>query len=367
MVKKLCVILTDPIKAYFEKGEIKKRYYNPGDFFDEVHLISFCDRDIDEQKVSMIAGRARLQMHPIGPVSIKSIFTIENRLAKLIESIRPDILRAYDSSIRGYLSVRLARKFSIPSVISIHTDYDEDRKYSKNFFKILRLSFEKYSLRNSSKVICVSDHVAGYAQRRGARDIKVIYNRVYTGQFNRSPRKESENKRKAILCVGRLDQPKRQEIIIEAVKDLDVRLVLIGNGPNKPKLKRLAARLCIENKVDFIDAVPNNKIQEYYSMADIFAIATDHEGFCIPVLEAMAASLPVVASDIPVIGEILKDTGILVKNTSFCFKSAIKQLLDRSDTALNKGMLARDRALTLDGDIMEEKEKGLYENLMFLK
>ena len=60
---KLCVFPNDPISAYYEKGEIKDRYYNPKNLFDELHIISFAETDIDISLVQKIAGNAKLFIH----------------------------------------------------------------------------------------------------------------------------------------------------------------------------------------------------------------------------------------------------------------------------------------------------------------
>ena len=44
---KICIFPNDPLIAYYNKGEIKDRYYNPGNFFDEVHFITLTDQDIE--------------------------------------------------------------------------------------------------------------------------------------------------------------------------------------------------------------------------------------------------------------------------------------------------------------------------------
>ena len=62
-MRKFCILLTVPMKVLYEKGEIKERYYNPCNLFEEVHLISFCDRDIGPEKVQPIVGNARLYIH----------------------------------------------------------------------------------------------------------------------------------------------------------------------------------------------------------------------------------------------------------------------------------------------------------------
>jgi hypothetical protein len=58
---KLCVFSNDPIISYFNKGEIKPRYFNPGNIFDEIHIITFIDNDIDSSKVKILAGNATLK------------------------------------------------------------------------------------------------------------------------------------------------------------------------------------------------------------------------------------------------------------------------------------------------------------------
>ena len=57
-VMKLCVFPNDPMIAYYNKGELKDRYFNPKNLFDEIHLISFIEHDIDELKVQKVVGNA---------------------------------------------------------------------------------------------------------------------------------------------------------------------------------------------------------------------------------------------------------------------------------------------------------------------
>ena len=61
-LKKLCVFPNDPLIAYYEKGEIKERYLNPNNFFDEIHCISTVSKDIDAEKVQKLAGTAKFQI-----------------------------------------------------------------------------------------------------------------------------------------------------------------------------------------------------------------------------------------------------------------------------------------------------------------
>ena len=73
MILKLCVFSNDPIISYYNKGEIKPRYFNPNNFFDEIHIISFIDNDIDSSKVQTLAGDAILHIHPVGKLNTFNI------------------------------------------------------------------------------------------------------------------------------------------------------------------------------------------------------------------------------------------------------------------------------------------------------
>ena len=84
---------------------------------------------------------------------------------------------------------------------------------------------------------------------------------------------------------------------------------MIGDGVNRQALELLAADLGLVDRVRFLGSVPHACIQEYYVRADLFALATHYEGFGMPVLEAMAAGLPVVVCDTDPLPEILGECG----------------------------------------------------------
>jgi glycosyltransferase involved in cell wall biosynthesis len=192
----------------------------------------------------------------------------------------------------------------------------------------------------------------------------VIYNRAYVEQFDVAG---AAHKRVAspltILTVGRFVRAKYQECLIRAVHQLDAKLVLIGNGELRPSLERLVTTLQMADRVTFHSRVPHGEIALQYSAADIFAIATHYEGFCIPVLEAMAAGLPIVASRIPSIEEILGDAGVLVENEPAAFAAALRRLIADPGLRHEYGGRARRRASMMDGSVMEAREAALYETL----
>lgn len=365
--KVLAVFPNDPIKAYYKKGEIKERYYNPCNFFDEVHIISPCNQDVDEGKVQIIAGDAKLEIHPIGRLSSVLPF-YRYKAINIIKEIKPDVIRSYNPLMQGYYATYCSKKLKIPSVVSIHTDYEAEEKFNtRSVYKFIdffvRKYIKDYAFNNANEVICVTKYLTSYAKKHGAKDVEVIYNRVDTKQFMKRGDNTSSDKI-TILCVGILNKNKNQECLIKAIRDLDVNLILIGDGELYYELKQITKEMKIENKVKFIKSIPHSKIHECYSSADIFAIATHYEGFCIPVLEAMASSLPVTASKIGPIQELVADSGILVENVPEAFRNAFGRLISNPELREELGEKGRKRALEISGEIMEKREMALYKDLI---
>lgn len=360
---RLAVILPSPLKEYVAKGEVKPRHYNPENVFDEVHFISFCDEDDAGEEVQYMVGQARFSVHTVGRLNLLRLPFLLSRVGKLLKSLRPQAVRAYDPFVGGLLAVTGGRAVAIPSVISIHSDFERIRRVERSLRFRLGRFLERYTLSRASRVICVTRALAPYAQRFGAGSVEVIYNRVYCEQFGEAVRRREGSPRR-ILSVGRLVPNKDHACILRAIEGLDVDLTIIGDGPLRPSLEALAARLGMAGRVRFIPSVPHREIQRYYAEADLFAIATRYEGFCIPVLEAMAAGLPVVASDLPPIREILGGAGHLVPHAPEAFRQALLTLIN--DPA-EYGRCRRDglkRAAELDGLEMERQEAAFYRQLL---
>jgi glycosyltransferase involved in cell wall biosynthesis len=360
---KLIVFPNDPIYKYYEKGEIKSRYYNPENLFSEVHVISLCKKDIEPFQVQTLVGDARLFIHSIGRPSIFSFPFFFSRALKLVRQIQPHVIRGHGIWQAGSLATYVGKKLKIPTVISLHTEPDEVRKYNKSFqYKLVKI-LEWYALHYTDCTICVSEYVEQFARRHGAKRTVVIYNKVYGDQFSQEV-KRIEKKCPTILSVMRLDPPKDPECLIRAIQGLDVNLILIGQGILEEELRRLIRDLGLNDRVQFIAAVPNSNIQHYYLSADIFAMATCYEGFCIPILEAMAAGLPVVSSNTDPIPEVLGGTGIVVERTPEAFRTAFEKLLADSGLGKNMGTKAMNKAKEMDGTIMEHKECQLYKEFL---
>lgn len=122
-----------------------------------------------------------------------------------------------------------------------------------------------------------------------------------------------------ILCVGRLTLTKGQHILIKAMQHLvrqgrQVRLQLVGDGPDRPRLEQQALRLGLQENIVFKGALNREGTLNVYKTADIFALASFAEGLPVVLMEAMSMEIPCITTGINGIPEIIKNeiNGLLV-------------------------------------------------------
>lgn len=138
-----------------------------------------------------------------------------------------------------------------------------------------------------------------------------------------SPRPARPGSPPVVLFVGRIAPNKRQEELVRVIAAVrattvpDARLVLAGGaddtGGYLAGLHRLAERLGVADAVDIPGTrLTDATLSDHYAGASVFACASDHEGFCIPLLEAMAFSVPIVARAAGAVPETLGGAGLLV-------------------------------------------------------
>jgi L-malate glycosyltransferase len=119
-----------------------------------------------------------------------------------------------------------------------------------------------------------------------------------------------------ITVVGRLSPVKNQAMLLKAYQGVSKRhpdsgLVVVGEGPMRDHLLTLRTELGLEDKVHLLGRMPN--VAEVLAETDIFVSTSRWEGLPLAILEAMAASVPVVATAVPGIQELLeKEGGVLV-------------------------------------------------------
>src|SRR5262249_40275349 len=109
--------------------------------------------------------------------------------------------------------------------------------------------------------------------------------------------------KRVILSVGRLVPLKNLTVLVDAMREVRrqqplAHLVLVGEGPERERLKQRVADLDLTGAVTFAGYVPQTETAAYYRAADVFALSSDFDNSPNVVLEAMASGLPVVSTDV---------------------------------------------------------------------
>nr|WP_122013298.1 glycosyltransferase family 4 protein [Maliibacterium massiliense] len=162
--------------------------------------------------------------------------------------------------------------------------------------------------------------------------------------------------RKNFVFVGRISPNKKQEDVIRAFcaykkyYDKDARLFLVGASKGmeryKARLERYVDALGVED-VYFTGHIPFSQILAYYRIADCFVSMSEHEGFCVPLVEAMCFDVPIVAYDAAAVGETLGGSGLLTQDKS---PAVVAALMHRAvhDEALRAQLIAGERERLAD-------------------
>ena len=163
----------------------------------------------------------------------------------------------------------------------------------------------------------------------------------YDQPYNRAYLELLKNERKNILFAGRISPNKKIEDLIKTVffykKYISpaVRLVVAGNTNSLPKytiaLQDLASRFHLTGEdVFFTGHLPQDEFLAVYRLADVFLSMSEHEGFCLPLLESCYFQVPVLAFDAAAVAETLDGAGILFNDKDPARVSGlIEQVLEK--------------------------------------
>jgi len=372
-ILKICIFPNDPIISYLQKGEIKNRYYNPKNLFDEVHFISFIDKDVEENKVQEIVGGAKLTIHAVGKIRIKDREHHKDRIIELIKKINPDIIRAYNPYLEGWFAATCSKILKIPFFLSLHTQYDRNRMLAKrsNLKKYLSLKYtekfiEPFVIKNADKITIVYRIIEPYVKKHGGKNLELLHNNVDLERFQKAIQINSLPK-PLILSVGSLIKEKNHQCLIEAMKEIDAHLLIIGNGEIYEDLMKSIKKNNLQEKIIIKKSVPNNEIQNFYKSATVFALCYDPEleGIPIPTIEAMACGIPVIIpSPKEGFSEGLENAVIFSERTPRAFAEKINQVLVDEKLRDNFSKNAFEKSKLFDVKNLEEKESKIYKDLL---
>lgn len=173
-----------------------------------------------------------------------------------------------------------------------------------------------------------------------------------------------------LLFVGRLRYYKGLDTLIEAMRDIEARLLVVGSGPLEAEWRSSTERCGVADRVVFLGQIPDEVLSAYYAAADLFVLPASHrsEAFGAVLLEAMAAGVPVISTELGTGTSFVNvhgETGLVVPpRDPQALKRAIGRLLEDEALRRRLGEKAQVRAQTFSKETMVEAVIRLYKDLL---
>ncbi len=291
-----------------------------------------------ELTVFVPAGRStveslspNLTVQGFGGPKLFQFFRMWSRAVEEVKKNRYDLITVQDSFFLGFLGVQLGEKCKIPVEIQVH-----------GFEKMVggRKQLARFVLGKATKIRVVSERL----KRELNSIFHIPHSKMYVlPVYTQIDTTQRISKRKTVpypftfLMVGRLVAVKNIGLQIRAIAELikqipHVRLVIVGDGPEKASLKLQVNSLKLEDKILFEGRQEN--VSTYYGEADAFLLTSDYEGWGRVVLEAAANKLPSIMTDVGLAQEVIKnnENGFVISvGDQSELVLAMKELIDKPE------------------------------------
>jgi sugar transferase (PEP-CTERM/EpsH1 system associated) len=269
----------------------------------------------------------------------------------LFSQLRPDVVHTHQIGALFYAGPA-ARLAGVPVVV--HTEHGKHYATRRQTRLLGRLASW-----HVSRFFCVSDDIAAAVTAHRVaprRKVGVVRNGIDVDRFT-SRDAGAEVRRslgispeaRVVGTVGRLNEIKRQDRLIRAFARISkkqplIHLILVGDGPLRSDLVRLAGELGVANRTHFtgFQSTP----ERFLGAMDVFALTSRSEGMPLAILEAWAANVPVVASNVGGVPELVRDghTGLLFDPMDeSALPAALEHLL--ADASLSRRVATAGRQL----------------------
>ena len=351
------------------------------DTFDGVQIVRFPLELPPDLTYGRVAQSQVSWLGKVARVAVMAHYLEAQHRAIMVEAREHgvDIVHAHWAIPTGPAAVMAARKLRVPSVITMHGGdvyVNPEQGYDFPTRWYVRPAL-RWTLRSAGALTAITDDCRQHALRAGAPDasIHLVFNGTDLRRFSPGPAESRIDPRfgpTMIFACRQLFPRKGIRFLIEAAAELkprfpDLKVVVAGDGFERPDLVALAERLGIARDVTFLGWVANAELPPYYRAAALSVIPSLEEGFGIPAAEAMGCETPVVASDAGGLPEVVENgvTGLIVpRGDSHALADAIGSLLADPVRRELMGRSGRERALRLfDWDRTAEQFERIYASI----
>ncbi len=270
--------------------------------------------EINGFRVEILPFFSSWSMRNLHAIITNTVYYLNTRLlSSLFTTNKFDIIHAQYIFPDGLLAFHLSKKFKIPYVLTTHNE----RFY---FDHIISRKLALKIIKNAVRVFPINYDNYLYYKALDLSNIELLP-LGFNSNFIRS-QKTDFNKKTSILTVAELIKLKNIDKVLMAFAKLvdkyDISYTIIGRGPEKENLMRLADKLRINRYVKFLDYVPHEIIANEMYKHDIFIMPSFFETFGRVYFEAMAMGIPIICAQHSGIAGIFKeyDEGISVNHNN---------------------------------------------------
>ncbi len=239
-------------------------------------------------------------------------FLISIKILRLIKKTKFDVIHTHTPFSLGIMGAICGKLFHIPVIHTYHTYFEEYIHYLKlpgYIGKAVAKYFSKFYCEITDKIIVPSSFIKAVLKSyKIKRNISVLPTGIDISKFKVKNREKHIWKHKyklnpedkILLYTGRLAKEKNLYTLIDIFKKIrlkhrHIKLMLVGDGPEKNHLINYAVKLNIYENTIFTGFIPRNKIKFLYAISDIFVFPSLTETQGLVLLEAMASHIPIVA------------------------------------------------------------------------
>jgi lipopolysaccharide/colanic/teichoic acid biosynthesis glycosyltransferase/glycosyltransferase involved in cell wall biosynthesis len=285
-----------------------------------------------------------------------------------------DVIVLHEPNPMALLAYALTRP-STPLVVWIHSEVIRPQLQYRLFYEPLL----ECALRRATRIVVASPPMLKIpALQHYQRKCTVIPYGLDPARFDRTPRDwnqvtalRARSHAPILLFVGRLVPYKGVDVLLDAVKDLDVETVIVGDGPCRLSLMAQACDLGISERVRFMGELTDEQLRAWYHSCDLFVLpsVSKQEAFGMVQLEAMLCGRPVVSTDLQTGTSWVnqhEQTGVVVRPGDVAgLRDALSRLVADADLRDQLGEAGRTRVLnTFTADAMCRASVALYHEVV---
>src|SRR5215204_4199038 len=273
------------------------------------------------------------------------------------------------------LGAAVARLHRLPLVLTVHTSLHHTLAVSdlrSAVLKTLGSPIERWGEHFAEAVLVITPRLHRLLLSEGVEEDRIhvippgVNPSLFEGPFE-DPFSGVGKPR--VVFVGRLAPQKGVSTLVEAaglLKDPSAQVLLVGDGPERPKLEREAKRIGVGGRLHFVGFFAHDRLPAVLAHADLLVLPSLYEELGTGLLEAMQAALPIVASRTGGIPDVIEDgiNGLLVPpGEPEALAHAINHLLADRDLARRLSEGARERAKDYDWEVLAERVLRVYQDV----